>query len=246
MTALRQLFERQAAAWLTEFRASPDPARQAQLLHTLKGAALALEESVLAARCHQAETALAEGGLDAVLSDLLASWLAVLPQSLPPALDDVQALAAAVHDFTRITAGQLGQACRMQVDLHPAWLQEQDLLWAMLPHLLRNALTHGGEAPSVRVAAGKPAALQLVVRGRCQPQPGTAGRWTLLVADDGPGRTRSTQPLTLWQGRGQGVPAVRAALAARAGLDGQARLRWRGQPGVGSVVWAWCQPPKSP
>lgn len=246
MTALRPLFERQAAAWLTAFRDSADPRHQAQLLHTLKGAALALEEVALAARCHQAETALAEGRLATVLPDLLASWLAVLPQSLPPALDDVQVLAEAVHDFTRVTAGQLGQACQLQVSLQPAWLQEQDLLWALLPHLLRNALTHGGEPPPVRVAAGKPAALQLVVRGRWQPRAGTAGRWSLLVVDDGPGQARAAQPVTLWQGRGQGVPAVRAALVRRAGPDGRARLRWRGRPGVGAVVWAWCQPPKSP
>ena len=129
-------------------------------------------------------------------------------------------------------------------------------------HLLRNAVSHGAEAPAVRQAAGKSERLHITLQARAR-----GGRLEVRIADDGPGPdlgrieaaaiargllTASQTPrhpdeilalafepgvsaakaVDRLSGRGMGLSAVGQSLAA---LGGSARLRAR-QPFGAEVV----------
>ena len=129
-------------------------------------------------------------------------------------------------------------------------------------HLLRNAVSHGAEAPAVRQAAGKSERLHITLQARAR-----GGRLEVRIADDGPGPdlgrieaaaiargllTASQTPrhpdeilalafepgvsaakaVDRLSGRGMGLSAVGQCLAA---LGGSARLRAR-QPFGAEVV----------
>lgn len=203
-------------------------------LHTLKGSALGANQLDLAEACHAAESALLAGNFNAYWSALQAHWLPVLHKPAE-ALKYKDQLIQAIHSFFQATATQLGQAAQLSCDIDERWLSEQDLLWEVLPHLLRNALSHGAQAEAERVAAGKP--VQQQVRLRAAVRNHEKPSFLLVLADDGAGVAQPITQATLWQGRSQGVAAVRAALLSRAKQLGyQARLRWRGRAQVGAVV----------
>lgn len=199
------------------------------LVHTLKGSALAVDEHALAQACHALETA---WDAQQPVPAAQVAWTMLRPRwQAQVALDGCAGPAAlaeleqAVVAFFARTREQLGIAAELSCRLSEGWCAEQVLLWDALPHLLRNALAHGHEAESVRVAAGKPPLLRVIVRGR-----DGIGGLRLLVADDGAGQRRSRPEPDLWAGRGLGVAAVRAALGARG------RLGWRGRVGHGGVA----------
>lgn len=235
---LMQLFRTQAtrlwqdftpvwADWLSG-QDDADLQRLRYLVHTLKGSALGLDQVALAEACHALESAWDTRQVMAARQAeqwLRALWLAhVDPVALPAPLL-VADLEAAVQAFFARSVLQLGIPATLHCRLVPAWLDEQALLWDVLPHLLRNALVHGQEPVATRQAAGKPERLQVWVRGHAG-----AGRLRLLVADDGAGVRRQQGVPDLWSGRGMGVAAVRAAVAER-GL-----LQWRSRPGRGGLA----------
>ncbi len=240
---LRQLFRRQASrlwqdfmpvwsAWLTG-QSDADLQRLRYLVHTLKGSALGLDHQVLAEACHELETAWDDTRIEvARIEAAQVAWQHLRLLWQVHVGDDAGAepltaadLEAAVQAFFTRTASQLGIPALLHCRLAPVWRDEQALLWDVLPHLLRNALVHGHESSVIRRAAGKPARLQVWVRGLASPQ-----RLRLLVADDGAGARRQPRAADLWSGRGMGVAAVRAALAGRGGLQ------WRSQAGRGGVA----------
>ena len=61
-------------------------------------------------------------------------------------------------------------------------LHTLDSLWAVVPHLIRNALDHGIEDPDVRAALGKPARGRIVLATRR-----AADTFVLSIRDDGAG-----------------------------------------------------------
>lgn len=236
-TALQTLFRTQAArlwrdylplrdAWL----AAPDgplPDALRQLVHTLKGSALGLDLHALAAACHALESAWHDGDSEAargIARTLERLWQAQIEEGSGAVATEVD-LESAVRDFFARTAGQLDMVANLHCRLAPAWQAEQELLWDVLPHLLRNALVHGQEPVATRLAAGKPERLRVWVRAHARP-----GRLCLLVADDGAGVRRERDEADLWSGRGQGVAAVRATVA------GRGCLRWRSRAGQGGVA----------
>lgn len=240
--SLQQLFVQQTQrlwpllAALVE-QSTEDQATHKQLLyylHTLKGSALGANQHDLAEACHAAESALLTGNFNAYWPVLQAQWLPVL---LKPAvrLSSVAEFTQAVQHFFQVTAAQLGQAAVLRCDIDERWLPEQDLLWEVLPHLLRNALSHGAQSKVERLALAKP--LQQQIKLRATVRHSEKPCYLLVLADDGAGVAQPKAQATLWQGRGQGVAAVRAALLSRAKQLGyQARLRWRGRAQVGAVV----------
>ncbi|MBA4151783.1 MAG: hypothetical protein C0509_04410 [Acinetobacter sp.] len=240
--SLQQLFVQQTQRlWplLTAIVDQPvddEPARKQLLyyLHTLKGSALGANQHDLAEACHDAESALLAGNFNAYWPALQAQWLPVLLKPTAT-LNSAAELIQAVQHFFQTTAQQLGQAAELRSDIDERWLLEQDLLWEVLPHLLRNALSHGAQSETERMVLAKPVQQQVrlraTVRNREKPS------YLLVLADDGAGVAQPITQTTLWQGRGQGVAAVRAALLSRAKQLGyQARLRWRGRAQVGAVV----------
>lgn len=224
-------------------------------LHTLKGSALGLDRLPLAQACHDLESTLAAwrqapdaeswAALVAVESLLRPQWLAAAglvagattaggPEAGAAAgAADLAALHEAVAVFVRRTSAQCGVPATWEIRLAPGWLAEQALLWDALPHLVRNVFSHGREPAARRFALGKPEALSLRIRAHAS----RAGL-RLLVADDGAGVAAARAEADLWAGRGQGVPAVRAALTARAGSGGRVSLRWRGRAGRGALARA--------
>jgi len=243
---LRQLFRDQSGrlwrdflpAWESWLSRADTGAltRLRHLVHTLKGSALGLDHLALADACHSLESAWAavppEPDALAAWSRLRPLWRAHVDDGAMPELAPA-AMEAAVSAFFRRTAEQLGVPAELHCRLAPAWVAERMLLWDVLPHLLRNALTHGREPAAVRGAAGKPERLRVWVRGLSGE-----GWLRLLVADDGAGRGRAAGGAPdLWAGRGQGVAAVRAAVAAHGG-GGQrpGRVQWRGRAGRGGVA----------
>ncbi len=236
---LRQLFRTQAtrlwqdflprwADWLGS-RDVTVLARLRYLVHTLKGSALGLDETALAQACHDLESAWDDDPDEtmaiAAWTHLCPLWQAEVDAAVASELVDAGVLEEAVAAFFRRSMHQLGIEAELHCRLDHAWADEQALLWDVLPHLLRNALTHGHEPVAVRLAAGKPEALQVWVRGLAGGK-----RLRLLVADDGAGVRRQRAGADLWSGRGQGVAAVRAAVA------GRGRLQWRGRAGRGGVA----------
>jgi chemotaxis protein histidine kinase CheA len=218
-------------------QSTEDQAAHKQLLyylHTLKGSALGANQHDLAEACHDAESAILTGNFNAYWPVLQAQWLPVL---LKPSatLSSVAELTQAVQHFFQTTAQQLGQAAALQSDIDECWLAEQDLLWEVLPHLLRNALSHGAQTEAERIALAKP--VQQQVKLRATVRHCDKPSYCLVLADDGAGVAQPITQATLWQGRGQGVAAVRSVLLSRAKQLGyQARLRWRGRVQVGAVV----------
>lgn len=217
------------AEWMTTADAAALQ-RLRYLVHTLKGSALGVDEQVLAQACHALESAWDDsspkGTASQVWARLRPLWQAQL--ELVAADDDAQAatdLAQAVRVFCARTREQLDIPAEISCRLAPGWCAEQALLWDVLPHLLRNALVHGHEPGAVRLAAGKPAVMRVIVRGH-----DGVGGLRLLVADDGAGQRRTRVEADLWAGRGLGVAAVRAAVGERG------RLQWRGRAGYGGVA----------
>lgn len=199
------------------------------LTHTLKSSALAVDEQALARACHALEAAWDAPEPSAAAQ---AAWTTLQPRWQAQVAHDDHAGPAALFELEQAvtaffvrTREQLGIPAELTCQLAEGWCDEQALLWDVLPHLLRNALTHGHELEGVRRAAGKPPVLRVIVRGRY----GEAGL-RLLVADDGAGQRRAQSAPDLWAGRGLGVAAVRAALGERG------RLGWRGRAGRGGVA----------
>ena len=97
-----------------------------------------------------------------------------------PFADGMQAYPRMVRDLARV----LGKQVRLIIVGEDTQVDRNILekLDAPLGHLLRNALDHGIEAPSERLAAGKPAEAVLRVEARH-----SAGRLQVIVADDGRG-----------------------------------------------------------
>lgn len=218
-------------------QSTEDDAAHKQLLyylHTLKGSALGANQHDLAEACHDAESALLAGNFNVYWPVLQAQWLPVLLKH-SATLSSVAELTQAVQHFFQTTAQQLGQAAALKCDIDERWLLEQDLLWEVLPHLLRNALSHGAQTEAERVALAKPVQQQVKLRATVRNSDKPC--YLLVLADDGAGVAQPITQATLWQGRGEGVAAVRAALLSRAKQLGyQARLRWRGRVQVGAVV----------
>lgn len=248
MTSGQQaLFAAQLARLGAELRARLQPGllcRDAGLgpaLHLLKGAALMAGESTLASRCHDAESALAvddEPSLRRHVDRLLTTIETRAQAMRALSLDDLRlALRSGFLSLRR----QAGSTAILHLDIDAGWLVRADLLLDVLPLLLANALAHGDEPASRRLAAGKPASLQVTVRARMRDGLPLA----LLVLDDGRGGRRPREadaPADLLSGRGWGVAAVRARVAALPG----ARLRYRASPGRGSVVRITMRPVPSP
>jgi len=89
-----------------------------------------------------------------------------------------------LYRIVRQTARELGKSAQLdiqgsQVELDRSVLER---IGASLEHMLRNALTHGLEAPEARVAAGKPEAGRIAVGLRQE-----ANEIALTVSDDGAG-----------------------------------------------------------
>jgi len=245
---LQQLFVQQTKRlWplLTAIAEQPlatESSRQQLLhyLHTLKGSALGADQHTLAEACHIAESAVLVGDFHSYWPELKAQWLPILARPAQ-ALRTADELAQALQTYFQETAKQMGYPAQLHIDIDELWLSEQDLLWDVLPHLLRNALSHGAQNAAERLAAGKPAVQQVALRAYVRQAPKPS--YFLLLADDGAGVAKPVQQATLWQGRGQGVAAVRAALLSRAKQLGyQARLRWRGRPQAGAAVRLSLQP----
>lgn len=237
---LRHIFRTQAGRlwrqflplW-AEWMATADAAalqRLRYLVHTLKGSALGVDERALAQACHDLESAwdapAPQVAAQAAWMRLHPLWQAQVEQGT--VLDGAHVLVeleqAVLAFFTR-TQEQLGIPATLTCRLTSSWCAEQALLWDVLPHLLRNALTHGREPEATRLAAGKSAVMRVIVRG-CDGARGLR----LLVADDGAGQRRARTEADLWAGRGLGVAAVRAAVGERG------RLQWRGRAGYGGVA----------
>ena len=146
-----------------------------------------------------------------------------------------------LYRIARQTARELGK--KIQLDISDSHIELDrsvlERIGAPLEHLLRNAIVHGGEETAVRVAAGKPEALQVRVRARVLMD-ALPPRLTLVVTDDGRGTARPAQPeADLLAGRGWGVAAVRAAVVRLPG----GHLRYRGSAGRGSCVRITCSNP---
>lgn len=207
------------------------PVSEAELalpLHLLKGAALAAGETALATRCHAAESALIAGDAP-TLQASLAALLHDLVLEAPAVAISLADLKLALRSGFAALLQRAGGEATLQLHLSADVLPHADVLLDLLPLLLANALAHGSEPAALRQAAGKPAPLRVRVRARADG----AGRFHLLVADDGRGGPRPHKlPADLLSGRGWGVAAVRARVAALA--DG--RLAYRGRAGRGSVV----------
>lgn len=243
-SVLRLLFQAQAGrvgrALAGQLDASVlDTRVTGHLLHTLKAAALSADEALLARHCHAVESALLAADAD-TLRQALAALLAMLDLSAPvsdtvPAMT-LTALQLSLRSGFAASLHMAGQRGVLRLDIAEAWLVHADFLLDALPHLLRNAIVHGGEETAVRVAAGKPEALQVRVRARVLMD-ALPPRLTLVVTDDGRGTARPAQPeADLLAGRGWGVAAVRAAAAMLPG----GHLRYRGSAGRGSCVRITC------
>ncbi len=96
----------------------------------------------------------------------------------------IDSLFAALPRVVRDIAGELGKQVRLDVDGGDVELDREmiEMIRDPLTHMVRNAIDHGIEAPSVREAAGKPAIGMLTV---CARQSGN--QILIEVADDGRG-----------------------------------------------------------
>lgn len=231
--SLDDLFARQVRRLWPEVLAQldPDPLAAARRIHLLKGAALALANPALVSALHALESPLAAGRSPepvqlSALDALLQPW-----RMSPAVSPDVQSLRQAVRSgFVQALREAPGPAV-LHLDIQPVWLNHADALLVVLPQLLRNALAHGGEPASQRLAAGKPAALQVRVRG------GQLGdRQVLTVSDDGRGMPSHERPADALAGRGWGVAAVREQVA----LLPDGRLAYRARPARGSCARITC------
>ncbi len=96
----------------------------------------------------------------------------------------VGSIAERLHRIVRQTAKESGR--RANIDLHGEGVEvDRSVLERMigpLEHLLRNAVTHGIEAPAVRAAAGKPETGEIRLDVRQEGQ-----EVTLTLSDDGAG-----------------------------------------------------------
>lgn len=209
-------------------------------LHTLKGAALTLQAEDLARSLHRLEEAVIKDDRVRAAQDFSAWHEAVQPwlattQEQQQRLDQLSLsdLRQALREGFVALARESGQTASLTLRIEAGWLVHVDFLIDALPHLLSNALVHGGEPAAERLAAGKSASLQVIVDARQR------GGWLQLrVADDGRGQRRP-EPLagSLLSGRGWGVRAVSDAVARLP--DG--RLRFRAQAGRGSLVSIRCR-----
>ncbi len=167
--------------------------------------------------------------------------------ALATRLVPVSQITSRLQNFVRATAASLGKEVELTVHGSETELDKvlADELAEPVMHLVRNALDHGIETPSERLAAGKPArgAIALAVRAR--------GREVVLTLSDdgrgiepaaiverarekgllGPGEAPPLDPLTLifrpgfstarevssLSGRGVGLDVVRANLASSKG-----------------------------
>lgn len=223
--------------WQTGDESALTPLRYA--VHLLKGASLTVSADVVAQALHDLESHLQPGQQ----AEALVCW-PVLTVALMPWLDDAgaasglpaatapESLRRALREGFAAQVRQSNQPATLHLQFDPHWPVGEDILldaflWDVWPQLLRNALVHGGESGTFRLAAGKPERLQVWLRLRRRGE-----HFSLVVADDGRGQARSQQTPDLMAGRGWGVAAVREAVA---GLP-SGRLAFRCRAGMGSVV----------
>lgn len=220
-------------AWQAGDESALTPLRHA--VHLLKGAALTVAADAVAQTLHDLESHLQPGEQASALAcwpafaAVLKPWLADVGEL--PVTTSPESLRRALREGFAAQVRLSGQPATLHLQLDPQGPSDPFLwdafLWDVLPQLLRNALVHGGEPGSVRLAAGKPERLQVWLRlRRC------GARCSLIVADDGRGQARPTQAPDLMAGRGWGVAAVREVVA---GLP-SGRLAFRCRAGRGSVV----------
>src|SRR5688572_27940276 len=89
-----------------------------------------------------------------------------------------------LYRVVRQTARELGKQAELEIEGADVEVDRSVLerIAAPLEHMLRNALTHGVEAPEPRAAAGKPENGRIAVTLRQE-----ANEILLIVADDGAG-----------------------------------------------------------
>lgn len=134
-------------------------------------------------------------------------------------------------------AGRLGKLpLSVRVEAGPLRVEPEQLaeVWSSLPHLVRNALDHGLEAGSERIAAGKPESAELVLRAAMQ-----GDRFMIEVQDSGRGvdweavRRRAVE---------LGIPSQTPAELERAlfadGLSTRATVTEESGRGVGTAAVA--------
>jgi two-component system chemotaxis sensor kinase CheA len=86
--------------------------------------------------------------------------------------------------LVRETAERLGKQVALEISGEEVEADKTivDGLFEPLLHVLRNAVDHGTEGPSARLAQGKPAAGRIILAGRRE-----GDRIVITIADDGPG-----------------------------------------------------------
>jgi two-component system, chemotaxis family, sensor kinase CheA len=171
-------------------------------VHAVKGDAATLGLETLASQAHQFETALdriRQGGgagdigqallaLPLPLEDLLtkvASLKALTGLSRPAGASGTEGVNVLLARLAQEVAADCGKKVQASVavgalaDLPPA---QADLAREIAVQLLRNAITHGVEAPATRSASGKPEAGHVAVQ-----LTRSEADWQLSVRDDGAG-----------------------------------------------------------
>ncbi|HEX7888254.1 MAG TPA: ATP-binding protein [Ramlibacter sp.] len=172
-------------------------------VHAVKGDAATLGLETLASQAHQFETALdriRQGGgagdlgqallsLPLPLEDLLTKVASLKtltglsrPAGASPGTEGVNALLARLAQEVAADCGKKVQASVAVGALADLPSGQADLAREIAVQLLRNAITHGVEAPVTRTASGKPEAGQVAVQlARIEAE------WQLTVRDDGAG-----------------------------------------------------------
>jgi two-component system sensor histidine kinase and response regulator WspE len=107
-------------------------------------------------------------------------YRAVLGGRLRPFSEGISGIPRLVRDVSR----QLGKPVRLEVAGETTRVDRDilDRLEAPMSHLVTNAIDHGIESPAERLAAGKPAEAQILIRARHEN-----GRLVITVRDDGKG-----------------------------------------------------------
>ncbi len=192
-----------------------------------------------------------------LLETLSASITEIQDQAVALANVGFRDVTSTFPQFVRYLGRRIGKDVRLELVGDPVQLDRQivDMLREPLRHLLVNAVDHGLESPSDRVAAGKPATGTITVGIR-----DTDGKVEVSVSDDGRGvdwdrvarvaTDRGLTPLPKdltpilfhpgfstsdsvsdFSGTGEGLPAVQDAIGGVRGV-----LRLESEQGQGTTV----------